>query len=126
MDQFLSTNPITRSTRTVARGTYPPVNIGTTDEQVDIYLFAPALDLEKLDILIHHNQLTIKGSRTQEERSEETKTHRKERTYGDFKRLFTLPEDVDQDKVDASYCDGILHVTVHRKESSKPRQITIN
>jgi HSP20 family protein len=126
MDQFLSTSPTAKVTRTVTQGTYPPVNIGTTDERVDIYLFAPALDLEKLDISIHQNQLTIKGSRKQEERSEATKIHRRERNYADFQRLFTLPEDVDQDKVDASYRDGVLHITVHRKESSKPRQITIN
>jgi HSP20 family protein len=126
MDQFLFTSPLSRSVRSVARDTYPPVNIGTTDEQVDIYLFAPALDLEKLDISIHRNRLTVKGSRKQEEVSDEIKVHRKERSHGDFQRLFTLPDDVDQEKVDASYHDGVLHITVHRKESSKPRQITIN
>lgn len=126
MDQLFSATPLFRGHRSAAQETYPPVNIGTTDEQVDIYLFAPALDLDKLDISIHQNKLTIKGSRKPEQIPAEKKVHRKERAYGDFQRAFTLPDDADQEKVDASYRDGVLHVSVHRKESSKPRQITVN
>jgi HSP20 family protein len=126
MDQLFTAGPTPSGIRSVARGTYPPINIGTTDEQVDVYLFAPALDLENLDISIQHNLLTIKGARKASEVVEGTKFYRKECVSGEFQRVITLPDDVDQGQVDASYRDGVLQITIQRKATSKPRQITVN
>ena len=126
VDQLLFSPPYPSSTHAATQENYPPTNIGTTDEHVDIYLFAPSLDLEKLDISIQHNVLTINGSRKHEAVPEGAKSYRKDRNSTDFKRVFSLPDDVDQEQVDASYLDGVLHITVHRKESLKPRQITVN
>jgi len=110
--------------RAPARGTYPPINIGSTSEQVDVYLFIAGVNSKSLDISIQQNLLTVDGERSliTEEGAD---YYRKERYDGAFHRVVTLPDDVDPDKVDASYRDGILHISIHRRESVKPRQIEI-
>ncbi|MEW8657332.1 MAG: Hsp20/alpha crystallin family protein [Candidatus Thiodiazotropha endolucinida] len=125
MDQLFGVDPTPSGIRSVARGTYPPINIGSTANQVDVYLFAAGIDPKSLDISIQHNLLTIKGSRRLDDEPEGAGYYRKERFNGDFQRVLTLPDDVDQEQVDASYRDGILHITVQRRESAKPRQITV-
>ena len=124
IDQLFGATPWPSSIRATARGTYPPVNIGVNPDQVDVYLFAAGLNPDRLDIAIQQNLLTIGGERIliTEEGAE---YYRKERYDGDFRRVVTLPDDVDPDKVEASYRDGILHVTIERRGSAKPRQIEI-
>jgi HSP20 family protein len=100
--------------RAVSRGTYPPINIGSTPEQVDVYLFAAGLDPKSLDISIQQNLLTVAGERKAPERYD-----------GDFRRLITLPEDVDPDQVEAQYHDGVLQIHIRRQEASRPRQIEV-
>jgi HSP20 family protein len=104
--------------------TYPPINIGSTPEQVEIYLFAAGLNPETLDISIQQNLLTVAGDRKLQV-EEGADYYRKERYDGGFRRVVTLPEDVDPDQVEASYRDGVLHVTIKRRESTRPRQITV-
>ncbi|MET0063658.1 MAG: Hsp20/alpha crystallin family protein [Candidatus Thiodiazotropha endolucinida] len=125
MDQLFGPGPTPNGIRSVERGTYPPINIGTTANQVDVYFFAAGIDSKSLDISIQHNLLTIKGSRRLDDEPKGAEYYRKERFNGDFQRVLTLPDDVDQAQVDARYRDGILHVTVKRRESAKPRQITV-
>jgi len=110
--------------RSVAQGTFPPVNAGVTGEQVDVYMFAPGLDAGKLDVTVQNNLLTVTGERDLDE-PENATYYRRERHGGGFRRVVTLPEDVDPDNVRASYRDGILHVTVPRQESTKPRRVEI-
>lgn len=125
MDQLFGGTPWRNGIRAMARGTYPPINIGSTENQVDVYLFAAGADPNSLDISIQKNLLTIKGERriTPAERAT---YYRKERYDGSFRRVVTLPDDVDPDKVEARYQDGVLHVLIARRESAKPRQIRIN
>ncbi len=106
-------------------GAFPPVNIGSTDESVDVYLFAPGLDPKSMDISIQQNLLTISGKREGVKEVENTNFYRRERFSGTFKRVITLPDDVDPENVDATYKEGVLHVQVQRKESSKPRLIQV-
>lgn len=110
--------------RSVARHTFPPLNAGATAEQVDVYVFAPGLDPKGIDVTVQNNLLTISGERTVDV-PEEATLYRRERYYGAFRRVVTLPEDVDPDKVKAGYRDGILHVTVPRRESVRPRRVEI-
>ena len=110
--------------RSVAQGTYPPVNVGTTPAQVDVFLFTAGLDASSLDISIQQNLLTISGERKAAVR-EGVDYYRKERFDGGFRRLITLPDDVDPDQVEALYRDGILHICVKRREASRPRQIAV-
>jgi HSP20 family protein len=124
IDHLFGASPWPSSIRSVARGTYPPINIGTTPDQVDVYLFAAGVDPKTLDITIQQNLLTIAGERKLIT-EESANYYRKERYDGTFRRVVTLPDDVDPDKVDASYRDGILRVTIQRHESAKPRQIEV-
>jgi len=110
--------------RSVAQGTYPPVNLGTTPEQVDVYLFAAGLDPKSLDISLQQNLLTISGERNGSAR-EDVNYYRKERFDDSFRRLITLPDDVDPEQVEAQYRDGILQISVKRREASRPRQIEV-
>jgi HSP20 family protein len=110
--------------RSVARGTYPPINVGATSERVDVYLFAAGLDPKTLDISLQQNLLTVAGERNAQT-PENAEYYRQERFSGAFKRVISLPEDVDPDKVDARYEDGILHIAIQRREVARPRQIEV-
>ena len=63
MDELFGRGPLPAGIRSVARGTYPPINVGSTPEKVDIYLFAAGLDPKGLDISIQQNLLTVSGER---------------------------------------------------------------
>ena len=110
--------------RALGKGSFPPVNVASTAEQVEVYLFAAGLEPEGLDISIQQNLLTVAGNR-RAERQEDVEYYRQERFDGDFRRVITLPEDVDPNRVEAAYKDGILHVTVQRREPTPPRQIRV-
>jgi HSP20 family protein len=124
MDNLYSGSPWPHSIRSAGRGAYPPINVGSTPEQVDVYLFSPGLDADKLDISMQQNLLTIDGERKLA-RKEDADYYRQERYGGAFHRVLTLPEDVDPERVDATYTDGVLHIAVQRRESAKPRQIEV-
>jgi HSP20 family protein len=125
MDQLFGASRWPSGIRAVARGTYPPVNVGSTPEQVDVYLFASGLDPKTLDITIQQNLLTVAGERKLIT-EEGANYYRRERFDGAFRRVVTLPDDVDPDKVSASYRHGVLQVTIQRRESARPRQIEVN
>ena len=90
--------------------------------------FAPGLDPGAIELSIDRGLLTISGQRksTLPEPGERTSVYAQERFSGAFKRVLSLPDDVDPGKVDASYKDGVLRVTLSRRESAKPRRIEIN
>ena len=83
------------------------------------------LDPKKLDISLQQNLLTVAGERKVQP-SDKGSYYRQERFSGEFRRAVTLPEDVDPDGVDARYRDGVLQISVRRRESTRPRQIQIN
>ncbi len=110
--------------RSVARGTFPAVNVGATPEKVDVYLFAPGLDPKKLELSMQQNLLTVSGERKVPV-EKQSDYYRQERYSGEFRRVITLPDDVDPDRVDARYRDGVLQISVARREAARPRQITV-
>ncbi|MFP4062729.1 MAG: Hsp20/alpha crystallin family protein [Halochromatium sp.] len=124
LDDAFSTWGAPASIRAVARGSFPPINIGASDDEVHIYAFAPGLDPAALDISVQRNLLTMAGRRAID-RSEEAEYYLGERFAGEFRRVMTLPDDVDPDRVEATYRDGVLHVQVQRSEQGKPRQIPV-
>lgn len=126
LDQLFGEGYMPNGIRSVARGTYPPINIGSTPERVDVYLFAAGIDPKSLDISIQQNLLTVNGERLSEREKESTGYYRHERFNGKFHRVVTLPDDIDPDRADASYQDGVLCITVQRREATKPRQIEIS
>ena len=104
---------------------YPQVNMGVTDKSVEIYLFTPGMDASALDVSIEKNLLSVSGERKQNELDDEDALNRRERFVGKFKRTIALPEDVDPDQTEAIYRDGVLHISVAKKEEVQPRQIKV-
>jgi HSP20 family protein len=125
LDQAFGGTPALASIRAVARGTYPPINVGVTPGAVDVFVFAAGLDTAKLDISIQQNVLTIAGARSVAQEAEGN-YYVRERYDGEFRRAVSLPDDVDVDRLEATYRDGVLHINVQRREAVKPRQIKIN
>ncbi len=125
LDQALGTVGWPSGIRSVDSGSFPPINVAATPEQIDVYVFAAGLDPDSLDISIQQNLLSLVGRR-ELIREEGADYYRKERFEGDFRRVVTLPDDVDPDRVEAAYKDGVLRVTVMRHESAKPKQIEIH
>lgn len=105
--------------------TYPQVNMGVTDKNIEVYLFAPGMDASALDVSIEKNLLSVSGERKADELEDKEAFNRKERFVGKFKRTIALPEDVDPDQTEAVYRDGVLHISVAKKEELKPRQIKV-
>jgi HSP20 family protein len=111
--------------RSVPRGSFPAINVGQTPERVEVYLFAPGIDPKSLDISIQQNLLTVSGRR-EIKVEEDNEYYRQERFAGEFRRVISLPEDVDPERVQAKYTDGIVQIGIERRESARPRQIEIH
>jgi HSP20 family protein len=125
MDQLFGAGTWPAGIRSVRRGTFPPINVGSTPARVDVYLFAAGLDPKGLDISIQQNLLSVSGSRKVPV-DESAEYYRQERYDGDFRRVISLPDDVDPDRVEAKYKDGVLQITVQRREAAQPRQIVVS
>ncbi|HYC37901.1 MAG TPA: Hsp20/alpha crystallin family protein [Usitatibacter sp.] len=113
--------------RAAAPGAFPALNMGTTDEAVEIYAFAPGLDARKIDVSIEKGLLVISGERASDmpEASEKVSVYKQERYSGRFKRAVTLPDDVDASKVEASYRNGVLKVVVPKLAPRKLRRVEV-
>ncbi|KVD59659.1 heat-shock protein Hsp20 [Burkholderia ubonensis] len=108
-------------------GAFPQINIGATDESIEIVAFAPGINATEFDVSIDKGLLTISGERksTQPDTGSETRTYAQERFVGAFRRVIELPDTADPDKVQARYENGCLSISVGKRESSKPRAIAI-
>ena len=108
-------------------GTFPQVNIGATDDSIEIVAFAPGVEAGAFDVSIDKGLLTISGEReaAQPEASDDTRTYAQERFIGGFRRVIELPQHADPDKVTAQYTNGCLTVSIGKRETSKPRAITV-
>ncbi len=116
--------------RAVERGTFPIINIGETNDNVLVYIFAPGIDLQKVDLSIEGNLLSISGERDSStalkvENIETEHFYRRERFSGKFTRVVSLPESIDPQQIEAIYKDGIIKVTIGKKEEKKPRRIQV-
>lgn len=108
--------------------TIPAVNISENDKDFVVELAAPGMKKSDFNINLERNVLTISSEMKDETKEEGKQFTRKEFSYQSFQRSFTLPESVDQDKIDASYSDGVLKITLHKKEelAGKTKEIKIN
>ena len=110
----------------LAKGVWiPPVDVFETPESIVLKADLPEVNKDEVDISIENNTLTIKGERKMEEAVKEKNFYRMERSYGSFSRSFTLPPTVAGDKAEASFHDGVLTLTLPKREESKPRQIKV-
>ena len=115
------------SIRGLPRGGFPAMNIGHTPKSVEIYVFAPGIDPAAIDVQIEKSVLTVAGERKDDLPTKEEKAavHIDERFAGRFRRVVTLPDDVDPGAVNARYRDGVLHISISRREAAQPRRISI-
>lgn len=104
---------------------FPPINVWRGPEGVVVTAEIPGVKLEAIDLTVHQNTLTIKGTRHPETTGQEVSYHRRERSYGPFSRSIELPYAVDPDKVKAQATNGVLSIDLPRPETDKPRRIKI-
>ena len=120
--------------RPVARGDgrlsmwngYPTVDIYDNDENIVITAELPGIDKTDIVIDVKDGVLTLKGERSFDNEVKEEKYYCRERTFGKFQRAFRLPADVDPEKINADYKDGILKIDIPKPEEQKPKKITVH
>jgi len=107
---------------------FPAINIGSTDNSVEIVAFAPGIDPNALNVTVDNGVLTLSGERAapQCEAGEGSRTYAQERYVGAFRRVVELPQNVDPNKVTARYINGCVTISVGKAEASMPKAITIN
>jgi HSP20 family protein len=126
LDQAFPATP--SSIRSAAGAGFPVLNVGVTPTAVEVQALAPGLDPARLEITVDRGLLVIAGERGSElpPDGERASVYANERFSGAFRRVVSLPEDADPNRVDATYRDGVLRITVAKRESSLPRRIAVN
>ena len=103
----------------------PAVDIYEKDGNIVLKAELPGVDPKDVDVRVENNVLTLRGERKVDNEVKQENYHRVERAYGSFTRSFTLPSVVDLEKIKADYKDGVLKVTLPKREEAKPKQINI-
>ena len=106
-------------------GYWPPVDVWQDREQVILTCELPGMDAKDVDLQVENGVLSIRGERKLERETDKDNYVRVERWYGTFNRSFTLPSTVDGEKVRAEFKNGLLRVSLPRKEEARPRQIKV-
>lgn len=104
----------------------PPVDISEDQDKIRLTTELPGVREDQVTIQMEGGVLTIRGERKFEDEKQGRNFHRVERSYGQFVRSFTLPNDVDREKIHASFSDGILEIEIPKREDARPRQIKIS
>ncbi len=112
-------------TRLMGRTGSPSVDVSETESEIVFTAEFPGFEKDEIDISVNDGRLTISGERPFTE-EKETKHHRVERWYGNFHRSFLLPKSADPEKISANLKNGVLTVTMPKKEEAKPRQIPVS
>lgn len=103
----------------------PSVDIYETENELVLKADLPEVDQKNIDVRVENQTLTIAGERKFEKKDDHKGYHRIERSYGTFVRSFAVPNTFDTDKIGASFKNGVLTVTLPKKEAAKPRQIKV-
>ena len=127
LDDVFGVSGLPSSIRSVTPGTLPAINVGRTPTSVEVYAFAPGLDASKIDVSLDRGVLRIAGERAAAIPANDPKVHiyARERGEGAFTRAISLSDDVDPAQVKATYRDGVLQVSIARRESAQPKRITV-
>jgi HSP20 family protein len=125
---FQETLPRTTNPRDeLYAGTWlPAVDIYEDEQAIVLKADLPEVEPKNVDVRVEDNTLFLKGERKFENEVKEENFHRVERAYGSFSRSFALPHTVAADKIVAEYKNGVLKITMPKREESKPKQIRVN
>src|SRR5690349_74684 len=104
----------------------PAVDIYETEQELVVKADLPDVDPKDLDIRVENNLLSIRGVRQYEKKVNEESYRRVERSCGSFARSFTLANTVNPDAIKAEYQNGVLTLTIPKREEAKPKQIKVN
>lgn len=125
MDEAFGTlGPLAPGIRNTPGAGFPAINIAASADHVDAYVFAAGIDPKSIDVSLQQNLLTVSGER-RKDLPKGARVSLNERFEGAFSRVINLPGNVDPDKVDANYRNGLLRIRVHRREEAKPKRITV-
>jgi len=111
--------------RGMGRGGFPALNIGSTPSSVEVYAFAPGLKPDAIEVNVERGVLSLAGERQDAPGDDKSTLHTHERFTGSFRRVLSLSEDVDPNAITADYRDGVLHVSLKRREAAQPRRIEV-
>jgi HSP20 family protein len=127
VDQLLFGRSAPSSVRSVGRAGFPAINVGTTAESVEVFAFAPGIDATAIEVTLDKGLLTLSGERkaAAPKDGEKLNVIANERSSGSFRRVIRLPDDVDAQRVTATYRDGVLQVSVARRVAEQPRRIEV-
>jgi HSP20 family protein len=104
----------------------PAVDILETEDNLMLKADLPDVNIDDIDIRVEKNTLTLRGQRKFEKDDSIKGWHRIERSYGEFTRTFQVPSTVDTEKVAADYKNGVLTISLPKKEAAKPRQVKVD
>ncbi len=104
----------------------PGIDISETDDQFLINAELPGMNKEDIDVSLDNGRLTISGERKFEEKENGTTYHRVETRYGSFNRSFQLPDNVDEESINATYENGLLKISIDKAEDKVKKKIEIS
>jgi len=119
-------SPMAGETEVSTRSWAPPVDIYETEDAIVLKAELPGIDPKDVEVRVEDNTLYLKGERNYEKEVKEQNYHRVERSYGSFARSFSLPNSINAEKVKAEYKDGLLTLTMPKREEAKPKTIKID
>lgn len=109
----------------LAQDWVPAVDIYEDPELIQLHAELPGMEMKEIEVKIANNTLQIRGEKKLQNQEKKDHYHRVERVYGRFVRSFALPNTVDQERIKAKYENGVLTVTLPKREETKPKNITI-
>ncbi len=104
----------------------PAADIYENDDNIVIKAELPGIDKKDITVDVKNRVLTLKGERSSDDETKEDNYYRRERRYGRFERAFTLPVEVDLEKIKADYTDGVLKIEIPKPQEKKPKKITVH
>jgi HSP20 family protein len=123
---FGGTLPRRERDEELSLGTWiPPVDIMEEKDRILLTTELPGFKEDDIEVQMEGNVLTLSGERKSEVEKEGRTFHRMERSYGQFVRSFTLPNNVDRERIKANFANGLLQIELPKREEAKPRQIKI-
>jgi HSP20 family protein len=99
--------------------TMPAIDVAETDKAYEITVELPGLDEKNIEVKVANGVLSIKGEKQEEKEEKEKDYYRRERSFGSFERSFQLPDDIEDDKIQATFKNGVLSVTLPKSAEAQ-------